>query len=91
MTSSEQALLAARRRYVAPLIPAMITPGRVRCDNDVLSAQWVANEKSLLLLANLSDAAAPAPAALVWGACIWGDNPTSELPPWSVYAAIGGA
>jgi maltooligosyltrehalose trehalohydrolase len=86
-----QALLAARRRYVAPLIPAMITPGRVRFDNDVLSAQWVANEKSLLLLANLSDAAAPAPAALVWGACIWGDNPPSELPPWSVYAAIGGA
>jgi maltooligosyltrehalose trehalohydrolase len=86
-----QALLAARRRHVAPLIPAMTAPGEVRFDNGLLFAQWPANDKSLLLLANLSSAAIAKPAGLEWGTCIWGGDPPNDLPPWSVYATIGGA
>jgi malto-oligosyltrehalose trehalohydrolase len=85
-----QALLAARQQWVVPLIPAMTMPGEVRFENSVLYACWVAHGRSLLLLANLSDDKQPQPAELVWGAAIWGDNPPPELPPWSVYAAIGG-
>ena len=86
-----QALLAARHRHVAPLIPAMTTPGDVRFENGVLPARWAAGEKSLLLLANLSDAAKLGPAELAWGDPIWGGMPPATLPPWSVYAAIGSA
>jgi len=56
-----------------------------------LSARWHAGEKSLLLLANLSDAANPRLQTLAWGDPIWGTSPPRKLPPWSVYAAIGGS
>jgi malto-oligosyltrehalose trehalohydrolase len=85
-----RALLAARRKWVTPLIPAMTMPGEVRLNAGLLHAQWIALGRSLLLLANLSDDPRPHPADLVWGASIWGDKPSHELPPWSVYAAIGG-
>lgn len=85
-----RALLTARREWIEPLIPAMTMPGEVRLNDGLLHAQWVALGRSLLLLANLSDGARPHPADLVWGASIWGDKPSHELPPWSVYAAIGG-
>jgi maltooligosyltrehalose trehalohydrolase len=85
-----KALLAARHRFVAPLLPAMTTPGEVSFDSGLLTARWAAGEKSLTLLANLSDAAKAKPAG-AWGEPIWGDDPPAGLPPWSVYAAIGGA
>ena len=37
-----------------------------------------------------SASGAAAPDALIWGEPIWGGAPPRELPPWSVYAAIGG-
>jgi maltooligosyltrehalose trehalohydrolase len=83
-----RALLAARHRFVAPLIPAMTTPGEVRCESGLLTARWAAAEKTLLLLANLTDAGKAKP-ALSWGTPIWGDEPPPALPPWSVYASIG--
>jgi len=85
-----RALLAARHRFVAPMIPAMTTPGDVRCASGLLTARWAAGEKALLLLANLTASAKAKPAG-AWGSPIWGDHPPPELPPWSVYAAIGGA
>jgi 1,4-alpha-glucan branching enzyme len=85
-----RALLTARRKWVVPLLPAMNMPGEVRLNGGVLHARWVALSRSLLLLANLSDDARPHPPDLLWGASIWGDKPSHELPPWSVYAAIGG-
>jgi maltooligosyltrehalose trehalohydrolase len=85
-----RALLATRQKLIAPLIPTMVTAGNVRFDAGVLSADWIAGEKRLRLLANLADASAAKP-ALAWGAPIWGDQPPQELPPWSVYAAIGAA
>jgi maltooligosyltrehalose trehalohydrolase len=85
-----RALLAARRRFVAPLLPAMTTPGKVAFDGGLLSARWSAGAKMLLLLANLSDAGTPKP-ELAWGEPVWGGEPPPQLPPWSVYVAIGGA
>lgn len=83
-------LLAARRAYVAPLLPAMIGAGEVSIDDGLLCARWGAGDKALLLLANLSDAAKLTPGDLTWGEPIWGEAAPRELRPWSVYAAIGG-
>ena len=86
-----RALLVARRRWVEPLLPAMSNEGSANVTSGVLSARWLAADGALLLLANLSDAAKPKPKDLAWGAGIWGGEPPHQLPPWSVYAAIGGA
>lgn len=85
-----KALLAARHRFVAPLLPTMTTPGEARFEAGLLTARWGAGKKSLTLLANLSETAKAKPQR-AWGKPIWGDNPPAELSPWSVYAAIGGA
>ena len=74
---STRALLAARHRFVAPLIPAMTSPGEVSFSSGLLTARWAAGEKTLLLLANLSDAAKAKP-ALAWGTPIWGDTPPRD-------------
>ncbi len=81
-------LLSARRTWIAPLLPAMVTDGFVRVRHDVLTASWLAGQKRLLLLANLSDAVKKN-TTTAWGEPIWGGAPPAELPPWSVYAAIG--
>lgn len=86
-----RALLAARHTHVAPLLATMTGPGTVTFTDGLLRARWAAGGKALLLLANLSDRPRPKPAGLAWGAPIWGDQPPSELPPWTVYAATGGA
>jgi hypothetical protein len=56
----------------------------------ILHATWPAGAARLLLLANLSDTPTPCP-PLAWAEPIWSDAPPHDLPPWSVYAAIGGA
>jgi malto-oligosyltrehalose trehalohydrolase len=84
-----RSLLAARKKFVAPLLPAMIGAGEVTFDSGLLVARWPAADKVLTLLANLSDKPAPQPPGSVWGNPVWGDRPTGDLPPWSVYAAIG--
>jgi len=83
-----RALLAARMKWVAPLIPAMLTPGDVRFAAGLLTARWIAGDKSLLLLANLADTPQAKP-AMTWGEPVWGETPPDGLPPWSVYAALG--
>jgi malto-oligosyltrehalose trehalohydrolase len=85
-----RALLAARQRFVAPLLPAMTTPGEVSFTSGLLTARWLAGKKCLRLLANLSHENKPKP-ALVWGEPIWGEMPPDPLPPWSVYASVGDA
>ena len=82
-----RALLAARHRFVAPLIPAMTSPGEVSFSSGLITARWAAGEKTLLLLANLTDATKAKP-SLAWGTPIWSDTPPATLPPWSVFAAI---
>jgi maltooligosyltrehalose trehalohydrolase len=83
-----RAVLAARKKWLAPLLPAMVTPGDVHFESALLTACWGAGDKNLMLLANLSDTVQPKP-AIAWGAPIWGGEPPGELPPWSVYAAVG--
>lgn len=85
-----RALLAARKKFVVPLLPKMTHAGDVTFENGVLTGHWPADRKSLLLLANLSDDTKPQPGAIAWGTPVWGGTPPRDLPPWSVYAAIGG-
>lgn len=83
------ALLRARRDHVAPLAREMRGGAEAKIADGVLSAEWRAGERRLQLLANLTDAARPRP-AVTWGTPIWGDQPPSSLPAWSVFAAVGG-
>jgi malto-oligosyltrehalose trehalohydrolase len=83
-------LLAARRQFVVPLIAAMTGPGEANFVSSLLRARWPAGDKALLLVANLSDSARPKP-NVTWKTLVWGGTPPAELPPWSVYAGIGGA
>ena len=82
-----RALLAVRRKHVAPLVWSMSAGADADIENDVLMAEWRAGDRRLQLIANLSGAARPRP-VLRWGAPIWGEQPPQDLPPWSVYAAI---
>jgi maltooligosyltrehalose trehalohydrolase len=84
-----KALLAVRKKSIAPLLPAMTGAGDVRFSHGVLTARWPAGKQSLMLLANMSDETTARPKDLKWGTAIWGDAPPVELPAWSVYAAIG--
>ena len=86
-----RSLLDARNRAIVPLLPAMKSGGEVGFDDGLLSACWPAAAKTLKLLANLSNIAALRRNELHWGEPIWGGEPPPKLPPWSVYAAIGGA
>jgi hypothetical protein len=55
----------------------------------VLTVRWQADDKSLVIFANLSDRAAPEPALSQNADVIWGE-PGGRLAPWSVLAAVGG-
>ena len=85
-----RALLKTRDKHIAPLLPAMIGAGEASLENGLLRAHWRSGDETLMLLANLSDTAKARPAALDWAEPVWGDCPAQSLPPWSVYAAIGG-
>ncbi len=83
-----QNLLAARRRFIIPLLPAMTGAGDASFSDGVVQAHWRAGTRRLMLIANLSANRARNPVA-EWGQPIWGGLPPRELPPWTVYAAIG--
>jgi malto-oligosyltrehalose trehalohydrolase len=85
-----RSLLAARRQRIVPLIPAMTGENTATFDDGIVHASWPAGSHSLLLLVNFADTSTPCP-PIAWGEPIWGDAPPRDLPPWSVYAAIGGA
>jgi len=88
--AATRALLAARKQFIAPLLPAMTGAGDVTFEAGLLVARWPAADKVLMILANLSDAPVTQPPGSAWGNPIWGGEPPEELPPWSVYASIGG-
>ena len=86
-----RSLLVARHRHIVPLLWSMTGAGKATMTNGLLTARWPANGKALCLLANLSGTPQPRPVNLAWGSeTVWGANPPDSLPPWSVYAAIGG-
>ena len=82
-------LLAVRKQYVLPMLPALTGKGDVSLFDGVLKGRWTANGKTLTILANLSDGKRARPRDLAWTTSIWGDTPADNLPPWSVYAAVG--
>jgi malto-oligosyltrehalose trehalohydrolase len=82
-----RSLLGVRKKWIEPLLPAMIGEGKAGLKDGLLFAQWPAGDKTLVLTANLSDALRPRPEPFK-GESIWGDSPPDQLPPWSVYAAI---
>jgi maltooligosyltrehalose trehalohydrolase len=84
-----RSLLDVRKRAIVPLLAA-IRDSEVSFDDGILSARWPAGSKVLKLLANLTDVALPRE-RMNWGEPIWEGEPPRELPPWSVYAAIGDA
>jgi len=81
-------LLQARRAHVVPLLSSIKSGGTAEFANDVLLAQWIAGDRRLQILANLSDSERKRPAALM-GAPLWGEHPADPLPPWSVSVALG--
>jgi len=82
-------LLAVRQREITPHLAAARFAA-AEDDNRVLQANWsLGDGRSLLLLANLSDAAAARPSRSAAGRPIWGGEPASTLPPWAVFWSIG--
>jgi 1,4-alpha-glucan branching enzyme len=81
-------LLALRRTRVVPLLADLGFDGG-NCRGTVITAAWrTPDGRRLLLLANLSDAAAARPADHRGGAPLWGGDPAATLPPWSVFWSV---
>jgi maltooligosyltrehalose trehalohydrolase len=82
-------LLQVRRREIVPRL-GDATFGSAQGNGAVLTAHWpLGQETALILLANLSNAAAERPAHFRSGRLIWGGDPARELPPWGVFWSIG--
>ena len=83
-------LLAARKAHIVPRLAKLEKGHGTAAFNDgVLSAQWCfGTGEKLSLIANLSAQPQPRPHCLS-GRPVWGGAPPDELPPWSVFAAIG--
>ncbi len=85
-----RSLLAARKKWIVPLLAEITYKGSVHFEEALLSARWTADRKTLLILANLSGETQERPRDLNWATPIWGPSPPRTLPPWSVYASVGG-
>jgi maltooligosyltrehalose trehalohydrolase len=83
-------LLAARKTFVVPRLPQLQAGhGRAEFSCGVLTASWDFHTgETLELLTNLSDSMGQRPQSFR-GEPVWGGVPPAELPPWSVFAAIG--
>jgi malto-oligosyltrehalose trehalohydrolase len=83
-------LLALRQREITPHL-AQTRFAAAQLHDRMLQAQWpLGGDRSLLLLANLSGAAAERPLHARAGRPIWGGEPARTLPPWAVFWSIGG-
>jgi maltooligosyltrehalose trehalohydrolase len=82
-------LLLVRQRAIVPYLAAARF-GAADRDGGALRAYWSLGEnRSLTLLANLSNVRAPRPTPLQSGQRIWGGEPAGILAPWSVFWSIG--
>jgi maltooligosyltrehalose trehalohydrolase len=82
-------LLITRRREIVPHLRGAAF-GCAQCDGAVLSANWrIGQDKTLVLMANLSEAASERPPGVRTGRPIWGGDPAVQLPPWAVFWSIG--
>jgi maltooligosyltrehalose trehalohydrolase len=84
-----QALLTIRRREISPRL-ADAAFGSARFEGDVLIADWMLGDTTMLrLAANFSGKSAGCPQNLHSGRIIWGDAASETMPPWSVIWTIG--
>ena len=84
-------LLAIRRRELMPIVSELLPGGEAQFEGGVLSARWRSHSgKTLSLLANLCEQARPRPPGVHQGRPLWGGEPPTQLPAWSVYVARGG-
>ena len=83
-------LLAIRDREVVPRLAGAAFGEAQAADNGLLTAHWrMGDGAALLLLANLSAAEIAHQPAETGGDPIWGGEPRSLVPPWSVFWRIG--
>jgi len=84
-------LLAARKSFVTPLLPAIEAgTSRAGIQDGMLSAHWFFQSgQSLKIFANLSDRSVKGPLLAGAHEWFWGNAPAETLEPWSVHAAIG--
>jgi maltooligosyltrehalose trehalohydrolase len=82
-------LLTLRQREITPYLTSACFAAAEH-EGPTLQARWSLDaDRSLVLLANLSDAATRRPQRLLTGRPIWGGEPASTLPPWAVFWSIG--
>jgi malto-oligosyltrehalose trehalohydrolase len=85
-----RSLLQARRKYIVPILPAIVEGGEAHFDEGNLFATWNAGDERLILLANLSEREIPCPVELApLEQVIWGGPVGKSLAPWSVLIALG--
>jgi 1,4-alpha-glucan branching enzyme len=84
-----KALLAARRRFVVPLLPEIAGAGEASLENGILTARWHGRDRALYLAANLTGEPKLKPARAAGDQIIWDDSPPGQRVRWSVIAAIG--
>jgi maltooligosyltrehalose trehalohydrolase len=79
-----QALIAARRKFIVPLLPAITHGGSAECyGSEVVQVRWQAGRLVLVLAANLSNRRVDFPEPV--GRTIWSEGDTIPgLGPWSV-------
>ena len=83
-------LLAARTAFIIPRLPFLQLGGCSAFADGILTAQWTfVSGETLSLMANLGEQARTRPDRFRNEQPVWGGVPPAELPPWSVYAAIG--
>ena len=82
-------LLAVRRRQVVPRLRGAAFGEAHVSDDRVLSANWrMGDGTTLVLLANLSPESVAHDVEQAKGTPIWGGEPGTILPPWSVYLRL---
>jgi malto-oligosyltrehalose trehalohydrolase len=83
-------LLAARTAFIIPRLPHLQPGGHAAFADCILTAQWTfVSGETLSMMANLGEQARTRPDRFRNEQPVWGGTPPAELPPWSVYAAIG--
>jgi maltooligosyltrehalose trehalohydrolase len=84
-----QKLLSIRQREISPRLAGAAFGDAHAAEDGLLTAHWrMGDGATLHLLANLSDQAF-AHHAVTAATKIWGADPDTSLPPWSVFWNIG--
>ena len=82
-------LLAARKQYVMPLLPRMEGKGEVSLNGGILQARWPAGGKSPADPCQSVGGSRAKPSDWLGATPSGAIRRPDDLPPWSVYAAIG--